>query len=150
MSLPPANWYPAPDDPSRERWWNGAEWSDTFRPAGPQAPVPPVPTYGQPLPYTPNYAAQPYGAAVPKNGLAIAGLIVSIVSLLIGIYGLACITGIVLSGLGLSRARQMEAAGGVAVGKSAATAGVVVGIISLVLNIIWIAWVANNPYYFSF
>jgi len=149
MSLPPANWYPAPDDPSRERWWNGAEWSDTFRPAGQQAAPPRIPTYGQPLPYT-GYPQQQYGAAVPKNGLATAGLIVSLVSLLIGLYCIVCIVGIILSGVGLSRARQMEAAGGVAVGKSAATAGVVVGIISLILNIIWIAWVANNPYFFSF
>jgi hypothetical protein len=149
MSLPPANWYPAPDDPSRERWWNGAEWSDTFRAAGQPTP-PPVPTYGQPLPYTTGYPQQQYGTAVAKNGLATAGLIVSIVSLLIGIYGLVCITGIALSGVGLSRARQMEAAGGVAVGKSAATAGLVIGIVSLVLNIVWIAWVASNPYFFRF
>lgn len=130
MSLPPANWYPAPDDPSRERWWNGAEWSETFRPAGQAAP-PPVPTYGQPLPYTTGYSHPQYGAAVPTNGLA-------------------SIAGIALSGVGLARARQAEASGGVAVGKSAATAGLVIGIISLVLNLIWIAWLASNPYLFSF
>ena len=144
MSLPPADWYPAPDDPNRERWWNGAEWSDNFRPAG-QAIVPPAPTYGQPQPYAPVYTPQPYGAAAPKNGLAIAGLIVSIASIFIGIYGIACIVGIALSGAGLGRARQLEVTGGLAVGKSAATAGIVVGIVSLVINIIYLAWIANNP-----
>jgi len=148
MSLPPANWYPAPDDPTRERWWNGAEWSDSFRPAG-QPVVPPPPAYGQPQPYTPAYGQQQYAAA-PKNALAIAGLIVSIASVLIGIYGVACIVGIALSGAGLSRARQAEATTGVAVGKSMATAGIIVGIISFVLNIAYVAWVANNPQLFGF
>jgi hypothetical protein len=148
MSLPPANWYPAPDDPSRDRWWNGAEWSDTFRPAG-QAAVPAPPAYGQPQPYMPVYGQQQYGAAAPKNNLAIAGLIVSIGSLLIGIYGVAAIVGIALSGAGRSRARQAAAAGGVEVGKSAATAGIIVGIVSLVLNVGYLVWLANNPYFFS-
>lgn len=159
MSLPPANWYPAPDDPSRESWWNGAEWSDNFRAAGPPA-VPAAPAYAQPQAYAPAYAQQPYnpvyqqqayGAApAAKNGLATAGMIVSIVSVLIGLYGVVCIVGIALSGAGLGKARQAEAATGVAVGKSAATAGIAIGIISLVLNVIWIAWVANNPYFFRF
>lgn len=86
---------------------------------------------------------------LPARWAAVAGSAHPL-SLLIGIYGLVCITGIALSGAGLSRARQAEAAGGVAVGKSTATAGLVIGIISLLLNIIWIAWVANNPYFFRF
>jgi hypothetical protein len=149
MSLPTAGWYPAPDDPSRERWWNGAEWSDSFRPTA-QSVVPPAPAYGQPQPYATGYAQPQYGAASPKNGLATAGLVVSIVSVFFGIYGVACIVGIALSGVGLSRARQFEASTGVAVGKSAATAGVAVGIISLVINILYLAWIANNPGFFGF
>lgn len=31
-TLPPANWYPAPDRPSEVRWWDGAAWSDQYAP----------------------------------------------------------------------------------------------------------------------
>jgi len=141
MSLPPANWYPAPDDPSRERWWNGAEWSDTFRAAG-QPTVPPVPTPGQPPAYTPGYPQPQSGAAVPKNGLALAGLIVSIVSVLIGIYGVVSIVGIALSGAGLSRANKMQAEGSLPIGKNAAIAGIVIGILSLVFNLFYATVIA--------
>jgi uncharacterized protein YbjQ (UPF0145 family) len=27
-ALPPAGWYPDPADPAKQRWWNGAAWTD--------------------------------------------------------------------------------------------------------------------------
>lgn len=51
---PDAGWYPDPTRPGTERWWGGSGWSDSVRPIGSVAPVPPGPTasavYGvQPL-----------------------------------------------------------------------------------------------------
>ncbi|WP_374009882.1 DUF2510 domain-containing protein [Leifsonia sp. LS-T14] len=48
-SLPPAGWYSDPQDPTRERWWDGTGWSEHQRdraiappaPAGPQYVAPP-------------------------------------------------------------------------------------------------------------
>jgi hypothetical protein len=30
--LPPPQWYPDPNDPSRWRWWDGAQWTDQYAP----------------------------------------------------------------------------------------------------------------------
>lgn len=177
--LPAAGWYPDPENPAGERWWNGASWSDQKR-GGPAAvpPVPPAPAgytapptadqvytgpptgqdaglqYGSayaqagqptgnpqyaPQPYASQpYASQPYGAtpASSSNGLAIAGLVVSCVSLLIGLYGLTAIAGIVLSALGLRQANQKAAAGLLATGRGVAIAGIVVGAASALLNVV--------------
>lgn len=38
----PAGWYQDPDDPSRERRWDGNEWSDDRRPGGTPPPPPPA------------------------------------------------------------------------------------------------------------
>ncbi|MEU9168291.1 DUF2510 domain-containing protein [Streptomyces sp. NPDC048420] len=42
-TLPPG-WYPDPDAPHRERWWDGTAWSDHRR--DPEAPGPPRPADG--------------------------------------------------------------------------------------------------------
>jgi hypothetical protein len=144
MSLPPANWYPSPDDASRERWWDGTSWSDHYR-ASSQLPAygAQATPYAQPNPY--GLAGYQYGAAVaPKNGLAIAGFVVSLVSLLIGLYTLVPIAGIVLSGVGLARAQRARATGGVATGYGMALAGVIVGVASFIGNVIWLAYLGNS------
>ena len=33
--LPPAGWYPDPQQPERQRWWDGTEWTDTLLQAAP-------------------------------------------------------------------------------------------------------------------
>lgn len=107
----------------------------------PYAPPPAVQTApAQPYYGTPGapYAPAPYGAAAPRsgtNGLAIAGLIVSAAGWLV-LGGLAAIAGIILSGFGLARARQMEAAGLPNSGRGIAMAGLVIGIVVLVLGIV--------------
>lgn len=61
------------------------------------------------------------------NGLQIAGFVVSLVSCFIfGFYGLAGITGIVLSAVGRSQAKQVNGKTGFG------TAGIVLGIISAI------------------
>ncbi|WP_025132764.1 excalibur calcium-binding domain-containing protein [Leucobacter sp. PH1c] len=34
MSTPAANWYPNPDDPTEERYWDGTQWTARVRPLG--------------------------------------------------------------------------------------------------------------------
>lgn len=39
----PSGWYPSPDDPSAERWWDGESWTDHTRPRTSTTPAPPSP-----------------------------------------------------------------------------------------------------------
>jgi hypothetical protein len=55
-TLPQAGWYADPEDPSRERWWNGSGWSDHKRPST-VAAAPTTP---------PAVARAPSVAAVPS------------------------------------------------------------------------------------
>ena len=156
MSTPAAGWYPDADVVGGERWWDGVQWSDNRRPsapaiapeAAPPVPLPPVapgytaapadaaastPGIARPAPggYTvpPAYAA-PSGAqpaAAQQNVLAIAGLIVSIVSLFIGIIGVVPIAGFVLSLLGFRKAPELGGRG-----RRLAIAGMIVAGVSLV------------------
>lgn len=66
------------------------------------------------------------------NGLQIAGFAVSLVSCFIfGFYGLTGITGIVLSAVGRSQAKQVNGKTGFG------TAGIVLGIVSAVSGVIY-------------
>lgn len=91
-------------------------------------PAPPPPPYA-------GYAAPPAG---PKNGLGLAALISSILSLpaaftIVGGFVLA-LAGIILGFLGFSRARKGEATnGGIAV------AGIIVGVLGIVASSVLIA-----------
>lgn len=102
---------------------------DPYASAAPYAPAAPYAS-------TP-YAPAPYGAPQRSNtnGLAIAGLAVSAAGWIIAGV-LAAIAGIILSGFGLARARQMEAAGHPNSGRGIAMAGLVIGIVVLVLGVL--------------
>lgn len=63
----PAGWYPDPSDPSRQTWWDGAQWTSTTRPAAAPAPAyaPTAPAYA---PYPTHPAAAAFAqAGVPTN-----------------------------------------------------------------------------------
>lgn len=111
-------------------------------PAAPAArpdPYAPAAPYTTTTPYAATpYAAAPYGAPQRSNtnGLAIAGLAVSAGGWIIAGV-LAAIAGIILSGFGLARARQMEAAGHPNSGRGIAMAGLVIGIVVLVLGVLF-------------
>lgn len=83
-----------------------------------------------------NYNNQSQG---PSNGLAIAGFVVSLVSLICcgGAFG---IIGLVLSVLGSINAKKMNGNG-----QGLATAGIVLGVISLVFFLFVLVW-----YFFIF
>ncbi len=164
VSPPQAGWYKDPENPAGERWWNGSGWSDQKRAATTAATAPAASsagfTFGNPAtvdsrpdPYAPPtyttqpsyapaspYVAAPYGApayGARSNGLAIAGLIVSAGGwLFLGV--IASIAGIILSGFGLARAKQAEAAGNPNSGRGIAMAGLVIGIAVTVLGILFV------------
>lgn len=60
----PAGWYPDPQNPSQQRYWDGTSWSQTA-PVPPAPPMPPVPTAG---------------AAPETSTKAIVGLVLSILA----------------------------------------------------------------------
>lgn len=67
----PAGWYPHPDDPTTEYWWDGTQYTSSrpvaSAPAIPGAPVPGQPTAVQPY-AQPTYVAAGYG--VPMYGVS--------------------------------------------------------------------------------
>lgn len=79
---PPPGMYIDPDDPNRQRFWNGTAWTDHVAPlndapAGPapmyaplptnptMPPAPPAPAFGTPPPPPPGFGAQPPVAPPP-------------------------------------------------------------------------------------
>ena len=65
-ALPPAGWYPNPENPAQERWWGGLSWTNDVRDPVPVMSAPPVPA-----PYTPManafVASQPQSFAAPGH-----------------------------------------------------------------------------------
>ena len=112
---------------------------------GYQQPGYPQPGYqqpGYPQPgYQPPYqVAQPYAGARPGNGLALAGGIIGIVSLVLAFVPFldfvtipGGILAVVFGGIGLSRANRMGGEG-----KGWAITAIVLGLISIVLFVVFI------------
>jgi Protein of unknown function (DUF2510) len=95
----PAGWYPDPDDPSSQRYFDGSQWTEQRMPAG------------QPLPAPPS-AAEPAAG----NGLSIGAIICGVLALLICpiLLGPA---GIIFGVFALRRGESLAKVGiGVAVG----------------------------------
>ncbi|SMH39659.1 Protein of unknown function [Rathayibacter oskolensis] len=140
--LPAPGWYPHPADIGAELYWDGAAWTDRSRPAVP--PAPSVPLYGTPegsgTPTPPSAYGQvpgeqqpnPYLAptAAGRNPLAVASLVLGILSILINPLFVPSILAIVFG----VRGRAVAAA--VGLGRGLATAGLVTGIIGIVTGAI--------------
>jgi len=108
---------------------------------GKPAPASPVvtPTYLAPAPpVAPAPTSIPSPAYVYQrpvtNGMATAGFVLSLVSLIFAILVIPVILAIVFSSLGISKARELEEGGGQPVGRGLAIAGLV---ISLVVAFFW-------------
>lgn len=107
--------------------------------APPPYPYPPQANpYGQPQPY----AAAAYGYAAPQqgNGMAVAALVLGIVSLVLSwvpffdwILGALAI---IFGAIGMSAAKQRGGAG-----RGMAVAGLVLGIITVALGVLFVFWV---------
>lgn len=102
-------------------------------------PVPPPPSYDSAA-YASNPYAQPYGTQQPAstmNGFALAGLITSLSTILLGwfIGPIPAIVGTILSGVGMSKAKQREAQG-LPSGRGLALGGLITGIAFIVLTVL--------------
>ena len=93
----------------------------------------PPPEYGAPYPTGYGYPAQPTGT----NSLAIFSLVASVVGLLCGV---GSIIGIVLGTIAINQIKKTRQNG-----YGLAVAGIVVGVASLVISIVWMTFVWNTP-----
>ncbi|WP_081687225.1 DUF4190 domain-containing protein [Glycomyces tenuis] len=150
--------YPPPPDQSGQ---GGFQYDPYGNQPGSQPPSPQGGGYS-PQPQQPGYPPQPqpgyqaqqpaygppqmppaYGAPMmqqPKNGLGVAGMVTGIIGIVLfwcGIVGIVlAILAVVFGGVGIARANRGEATN-----KGMATAGVVLGVITLALDIVyWIWW----------
>jgi hypothetical protein len=116
MSEAPAGWYPDPEVPGQQRYWDGASWTE-HRAPGQQA--------GQ---WAGQQAGQ-WAAPPPTAGNAVAALVCGILSLVMcGFF-----TGIPAMVLGRRAKREVEASAGQLGGEGIATAGFVTGLIGTLL-----------------
>ena len=116
MGGPPTGWMEDPEDPSRERWWDGEVWAEQRRPKSD------VPPWAADAPATPSGTGD-------LNPLAIASLVASVVWM----GGLSSIAAIVL---GVLAKQEIRASGGRQRGEGLATAGIVLGVVGIVLPLI--------------
>ena len=97
----------------------------------------PPPGYGTPQGYQP-YGFQPVGQQTPTSGMAIASLVCSLAGILI--CGIPAVLGVIFGFVGLSQTKD-----GARRGRGMAIAGLVVGIIVVLLwGALWVA-VAADP-----
>jgi hypothetical protein len=62
----PAGWYPDPQDPGRQRYWDGAGWSEATQPAAPATPGYGAPGYGSPYGTPVGYGMAAAGPPPPN------------------------------------------------------------------------------------
>jgi hypothetical protein len=156
MAETPAGWYPDHYNPERERYWNGTQWTDDYRPrAAPPSPeaapggwgaaVTAPPEFTRPCPFCAELVKGTAvvcrhcgrdlggGGAPAPNGLAVAALVLGIIGAVSGLvplfFWLAFILGVLALIFGLV-ARQRV------VRRKMATWGAVLGGVSLVLSVI--------------
>lgn len=126
--LPAPGWYPHPALLGSELYWDGASWTDRSRPASPPAPV-----YGTPGPAVSDTAVAGSGVAkevrpaAGRNPMAVASLVLGILSILVNPLFVPSILAIVFGSRGRAAA-PVAGSGGLA------TAGLITGIVGIVVG----------------
>jgi hypothetical protein len=87
----------------------------------------------------PRYVATAYPPPAETNGMATAGFVLSMVSLLTFFLLIPPILGIIFSSIGLSRASTIEENSGLATGKALAAAGLVISILLAIGGLGWLS-----------
>ena len=138
----PAGWYPDPENPGQQRYWDGTAWSEATQPAPFTAPPPP-PTGSYPPPA--GYGAPPspmgYGYAVgpaPNNYMAFAILSTLFCCLPAGIVS------IVKAAQVNSKWAGGDAAGAEEASRQAKQWAIIAAVAGLVLTIIYIIAIAAS------
>ena len=114
-AAPAPGWYVDPEHSASDRYWDGSGWSDQRRPA--------------------------QGSSAPSNGFAITALVCGIVGIVLGVlpftFFVAWILGIVAIVFGVLARKRFDAEP--AIGrKGMATAGLILGILTIVACAIWL------------
>ncbi|MDG2027939.1 MAG: DUF4190 domain-containing protein [Acidimicrobiales bacterium] len=110
----PAGFYPDPEDPKLERWWDGTAWA-----AAPGVSQPArVPSYRDVAPPTPQ-----------TNQLALASLILSIA----WIFFIGSILGVIFGHMAMEQIRESE---GREVGRGNAMIGLIVGYTGIAVGLL--------------
>lgn len=127
-SSAPAGWYPDPNDGRIQRWWDGYQWTHHTHP--------PAPAYSAGSLY--NGAKD---AAAGKNSAGTWSLVMGIAAVVLGIPAvtalwsfLAGVAAIVWASIGLARASRYGVKRGTSI------AGLVLGIFTLLLAIVWFTY----------
>ena len=143
--LPPANWYPDPEDPAQQRYWDGTQWTEHRAPAatsgpaaasgptGPQVTGAQAPSW-QSASSSPSWGGTSTTPATGTNGLAIASLVVAILSFFLAFIAIGGLGGVVAVVLGIVALRRVRDSG--QDGRGLAVAGIVVGGLSVLLGIV--------------
>lgn len=136
----PAGWYPDNEEPGRDRYWTGTEWTNDTQYVRQQAVQQPA-YAANAQPTLPMQAVPQYGYAVqqqvfvvdlrPISGLGVTGFVLSLVFAL----GFASVIGLVFSLV----AMRETAPGGPKKGRGLTVAGLVINIIGTVfLLFVWV------------
>jgi len=140
--LPIAGWYPDPEIAGHDRWWDGANWTDTRRAsvdaaAQPARPVGVPATWPQaargPGLYVPGETvlqpAPAYAAApVVRNNMAVVGFFLSLSGFFLP-FVINSFAGAIVSIIGLRRSKTLAGTGVFSNGRGISIAGILIGFI---------------------
>ena len=117
---PPAGWYPDPDEPANQKYWDGTSWTEHATPAA--TSVPPTPTA--------NVTTPP-----GTNGLAIASFVLSLLTL----CGVGSLLGVIFGHLSLGQIKREHQRG-----RGLAIAGLVLGYLGMAGIVLLIVVLASS------